>query len=292
MSASDSATDPPLSPAAAAAALRWLQQAGADALVSNAPGNWLDPPFAMPEQAAPPPPRPAQQVDERPPSPFDAAPPDRQQAYPASAPQAAQPRTRIDIAARTLDDLRAEVETLPFAVRRDNSPTVFADGRADSGIMVIGEAPGAQEEREGRPFVGPAGQLLDKMLAAIGLDRTSERSGVYITNLSLWRPGANRVPNVQEAAELLPLLHRHIALVRPRVILAVGGASAKALLDTPSGIMRLRGRWHDIEAEGHKVPVLPTFHPAYLLREPAQKRFAWADLLAFRSRIETSSNTV
>lgn len=191
------------------------------------------------------------------------------------------PRPAVAIAARTLEELRQEAESLDVSIRRPNAPTVFADGNPDSGVMIVGEAPGAEEERQGRPFVGPAGQLLDRMLAAIGLDRTR----VYIANLSPWRPPANRTPNVGEAAELLPLLHRHIALVGPRMILAVGGTSAKALLQTETGIMRLRGQWHDIQAEGRAVAVLPTFHPAYLLRQPEQKRLAWQDLLAFRARL-------
>nr|WP_078056244.1 uracil-DNA glycosylase [Pacificimonas flava] len=199
------------------------------------------------------------------------------------APPPPPPPPATAVQARTLADLRSEAEARTFAVRRPDAPLVFADGNPESGVMIVGEAPGGEEERQGRPFAGPAGQLLDKMLAAIELDR----SRVYITNLSLWRPAANRVPNAAEAAELLPFLHRHIALVRPRLMLLVGGTSAKALMKTPSGIMRLRGRWHDIEVEGHSYPALPTFHPAYLLREPAQKRLAWQDLLAFRSRLRT-----
>ncbi len=195
-----------------------------------------------------------------------------------SAPQTAP----ITIKSTSLEGLRAETPTLPFRARRPNAPCVFADGNPDSGVMIVGEAPGAEEERQERPFVGPAGQLLDLMLASIGLDRTS----VYITNLSPWRPVGNRVPNVQEAAELIPLLHRHVSIVEPRFILALGGTSTKALLGTQSGIMRMRGRWETTELEDHKVEVLPTFHPAYLLREPAQKRLAWRDLVAFRSKLE------
>ncbi|MGB7405441.1 MAG: uracil-DNA glycosylase, partial [Pacificimonas sp.] len=123
---------------------------------------------------------------------------------------------------------------------------------------------------------------LDKMLAAIGLDRTS----AYITNLSPWRPGANRTPSTEEAAELLPLLHRHIAIAKPRLILAVGGASAKALLDTEKGIMSTRGAWRDVIIEETSISVLPTFHPAYLLRQPGQKRLAWRDLLALKDRLD------
>lgn len=260
--------------------LRWLADAGADVLAADEPGDWLTPRTPLTVREGP---------GEGPPVPQNAAPANQHQAQAQeSSPGPSLLRKEgsagtFTIAARTLEDLRTEAEALPLSVRRDGAPLVFADGNPDSRVMVIGEAPGAEEERQRKPFVGPAGQLLDKMLAAIGLDR----NGVYITNLSLWRPGANRVPNNQEAAELLPLLHRHIAIVKPRAILAVGGASAKALLQTPSGIMRTRGRWQNIDAEEHNVPVMPTFHPAYLLREPAQKRLAWRDLLAFRARTAT-----
>ena len=254
---------PPPSSKAAAAALRWLINAGADTLVADKPGNWLQAPARLPARPVPPVPRQANLAT-------------------GSPLQAAPDRSGAAFSARTLDELREEAEARAFAVRRPEAPLVFADGNPESGIMIVGEAPGAEEERRGKPFVGPAGQLLDKMLAAIGLDR----SGVYIANLSPWRPGANRVPTVQEAAELLPLLHRHIAIAQPRLLLAMGGASTKALLGTSTGIMRLRGRWRDVAIEGASYPVMPTFHPAYLLREPACKREAWQDLLAFRARAE------
>lgn len=271
---SDSPAPPPApSRAEAAAMLRWLADAGADVLTGDDPGDWLRSPAPSPSREEEGQPDESRVQGRAPAEPLRL---DRRGSGGGHAKAGA-----VTIAARTLEELRAEVETLPFSVRRDGAPLVFADGDPESRIMVIGEAPGAEEERQGKPFVGPAGQLLDKMLAAIELDRTS----VYITNLSLWRPGANRVPNNQEAAELLPLLLRHIAVVKPRAILAVGGASAKALLQTPSGIMRTRGRWQDIQAEDCVAPVMPTFHPAYLLREPSQKRLAWRDLLAFRERL-------
>ncbi|OWV34430.1 hypothetical protein B5C34_13830 [Pacificimonas flava] len=262
----------------AAAALRWLSDSGADVLAADAAGNWLDAPVRLSAPRAVAPGMDTGSAAER-----GAGMPGAE-AIPVvrADPRAEPPRpVRIDLKAKTLAELRAESETLEIAARRPRAPLVFADGNPDSGVMIVGEAPGAEEERQGRPFVGPAGQLLDRMLGAIGLDREQ----VYITNLSLWRPVGNRVPSAQEAAELLPVLHRHIALVKPRALLAVGGASAKALLETTSGIMRIRGRWQDIEADGHKVPVMPTFHPAYLLREPVQKRLAWRDLLAFSARI-------
>ncbi|MGB3724066.1 MAG: uracil-DNA glycosylase [Pacificimonas sp.] len=257
-----------LTPALAAAALEWLIDSGADALVDEAAGTWLKPQFSLPSSEEP-----AKGL-----SPND-RPRNARQKRPAQV-AARNPAFPTTLTAHTLDDLRAEAKAYPLSLRADNKSLVFADGNPDADIMVIGEAPGAQEEREGKPFVGPAGQLLDKMLAAIKLDRNS----VYITNLSPWRPAQNRTPSAPEAAECLPLLHRHIAIVKPKLILTVGGTSAKALLATEAGIMRLRGKWRDIEVEGEIYPVLPTFHPAFLMRQPEQKRLAWQDLLTFRKR--------
>ena len=154
--------------------------------------------------------------------------------------------------------------------------------------MLVGEAPGADEDRQGKPFVGVSGQLLDRMLSAIGLDRTS----VYYPLVIPWRPPANRTPSAAELAACLPFVQRHIALVNPQVLVLVGGISAKALLDTTEGIMRLRGRWRtyrtpDMAAD---IPVLPTYHPAYLLRQPSQKRDSWRDLLSIKQKITNNIN--
>ena len=158
---------------------------------------------------------------------------------------------------------------------------VFADGAPDSGLMLIGEAPGAEEDRLGKPFVGQSGQLLDRMFASIGLNR--EAGGFYITNILPWRPPGNRTPSDAEIALFLPFVLRHIALARPRHLVLVGGTSAKALLRVKEGITRLRGRWHGVAVDGlGDVPALATLHPAYLLRTPAAKRDAWADWLLLR----------
>ncbi|MBV7256467.1 uracil-DNA glycosylase [Pacificimonas sp. WHA3] len=253
----------------AAAALRWLTDSGVDVLVGDRPGNWLTKPSPLLKTRVEPARAPAQ---------TSAPPPSLGTA--STAPIAAGRTSAPPLTARTLEELRAEAEAYPLSIRRPGRPFVFADGNPGADLMVIGEAPGAQEEREGKPFVGPAGQLLDRMLSAIDLDR----SKVYIANLSPWRPAQNRTPSMQEAAECLPLLHRHIAIAGPKLILTVGGTSAKALLQTETGIMRLRGKWRDVEIEGQTYAVLPTFHPAFLLRQPEQKRLAWLDLLAFRAR--------
>jgi DNA polymerase len=165
--------------------------------------------------------------------------------------------------------------------------TVFSDGNREAELMIVGEAPGAEEDRQGLPFVGPAGQLLDRMLAAIGRDRTS----TYITNILFWRPPGNRPPNSNEIAVCLPFVERHIALKHPRVLVLAGNTSAKALLGTSEGITKLRGRWADLSVPGlpAPVPTVAIYHPSYLLRTPAMKRQAWRDLIAIRRRLEQAA---
>jgi DNA polymerase len=155
----------------------------------------------------------------------------------------------------------------------------FADGNPGAEIMLIGEAPGAEEDRRGKPFVGPSGQLLDRMLATIGLDR----SKVYITNVIYWRPPGNRSPTPAEIAACQPFLERQIELIRPRLIVFVGGIAARGLLGVKEGVTKLRGRRLSYRlADGTSIPAMVMFHPAYLLRQPAQKRLAWRDLLAIQ----------
>ena len=161
---------------------------------------------------------------------------------------------------------------------------VFGEGVAESGLMLIGEAPGADEDRAGRPFVGASGQLMDRMFASVGLSR---ESNFYITNILPWRPPGNRTPTDAEVALFLPFLRRQVALVRPKRLVLVGGVAAKGLIGGKEGITRLRGRWHEVDIPGlGRLPALPTLHPAYLLRSPASKRDAWADLLLLRRTLE------
>lgn len=168
-------------------------------------------------------------------------------------------------------------------LRKTASNMVFADGNPQSGIMLVGEAPGADEDRQGKPFVGVSGQLLDRIMASIGLDR----QGVYITNILLWRPPGNRTPTAEETALFLPIIQRHIELAAPTMIIALGGSAAKTLLATSEGILKLRGRWHDYTpGGGAPIPLLPTLHPAYLLRSPGQKQLAWQDWRLVRRRID------
>ncbi|MGE4221287.1 MAG: uracil-DNA glycosylase family protein, partial [Alphaproteobacteria bacterium] len=222
---------------------------------------------------------------------------------PAAAPRPAEPASRpiiapdllapsegageareIAAAAMTLDDLKARLEAFDgCALKFTATNTVFADGNPDAPVMLIGEAPGQDEDRQGLPFVGQSGKLLDRMLDCIGLDRGS----VYITNVLFWRPPGNRSPTTAEVATCLPFVQRHIALVRPKLLVLLGGAAAKTVLDRSEGIMRLRGKWHDFYSPGDEVsiPALPMFHPAFLLRSPAEKRFAWRDLLMLQGKM-------
>ena len=163
---------------------------------------------------------------------------------------------------------------------------MFARGAPDAAVMVIGEGPGAEEDRQGQPFVGRSGQLLDRMLAAGGLT-----GRVFITNTVFWRPPGNRTPTPTEQALCAPFLERAVALVKPRVLLLAGGAAAKSVLGRAEGITSLRGRWFDWTPEGGEaaIPALPTLHPAFLLRQPAAKAQAWLDILTLVSSLDRLS---
>src|SRR5215472_17070748 len=192
---------------------------------------------------------------------------------------------RIAAAARSLAELAAAVAAFEgCALKRTATNTVFADGTAGAPLMVIGEAPGADEDRLGRPFVGRSGQLLDRMLAAIGYERGRN---AYITNVLFWRPPGNRKPTADEIAACLPFVWRHIALNAPQVVLLSGGTATSALLGRTDGIMRLRGRWFELTGPDldRPVPALATYHPSFLLRAPARKGEAWRDLLALQSKL-------
>ena len=190
---------------------------------------------------------------------------------------------RLASGAADLAALKAAIAAADSPLRETATNLVFADGNPDAGLMLIGEAPGADEDRLGKPFVGLSGQFLDRMFASIGLRRESD---FYLTNILPWRPPGNRSPTDAEVALFLPFVLRHIALVRPRHLVLLGGVSAKALLRAKEGITRLRGRWHRLEGEGVSLPALPTLHPAYLLRSPAAKREAWSDLVLLRRTLD------
>lgn len=181
-------------------------------------------------------------------------------------------------AASSLEALRAAMDAFEgCSLKTTATQLVFGDGAPGSRVMLVGEAPGAEEDRSGKPFVGRAGRLLDRMLASIGLDRTQ----VYIANIIPWRPPGNRTPTPQETQTCLPFVRRQIALAAPDILVCLGSSATQTLLGSRDGITRVRGRWFDYVCEdGRKLRALATLHPAYLLRQPGQKRNAWADLRA------------
>jgi DNA polymerase len=203
----------------------------------------------------------------------------------ATVPDGAQVARAREIAreAGTLEELRTQLAAFDGCNLKFTAKSLcFADGNPQADLMLVGEAPGREEDLQGLPFVGRSGRLLDRMLAAIGRDRTS----AYIANTVPWRPPGNREPTPLETEICRPFIERQIELAAPKVLVAVGGPSAKFLLNTTTGIMRLRGKWHEhVTASGRRVPTMPTLHPAYLLRNPAAKRLAWRDFLEVKARL-------
>jgi DNA polymerase len=181
--------------------------------------------------------------------------------------------------AKTLDELRAALARFEgCALKTTAMNLVFADGNPEARVMFVGEAPGAEEDREGLPFVGRSGKLLDRMLGTIGLDRTN----VYIANIVPWRPPGNRTPTPQESATCLPFIRRQIELVNPDILVCLGKPSMQTLLGIKEGIRGVRGRWFDFDTGTRTIKALVTFHPAYLLRSPLEKRHSWRDMLALK----------
>lgn len=190
-------------------------------------------------------------------------------------------------AAPTLDALRAAMDAYEgCTLKKRATQLCFGDGNPEAGIMLVGEGPGEQEDQVGKPFVGRAGQLLDRMLAAIGLDR----SKVYIANMVPWRPPGNRDPSPEELALCAPFLVRQVELVAPKFLVTLGNVPTKSLFQTGNGITRMRGQWKDLEIGSHRVRSLAMLHPAYLLRTPASKALAWRDMLSLRQAIEAENN--
>ena len=206
---------------------------------------------------------------------------------PASAqPDPAQIAKQMAKTAGSLDALQAALAGFEYCeLKRGARNLVFSDGNPAAQVMIVGEAPGRDEDQQGKPFVGRAGQLLDKMLAAIGLDRQSQEpaNAAYITNVVPWRPPQNREPSPDEIAMLTPFLLRHIALIKPTVVVAMGNISCQALLGK-RGISKLRGQLQN----SRDIDVIPMFHPAYLLRNPSAKKLAWADLLMLKAKLAAS----
>lgn len=196
----------------------------------------------------------------------------------------------------SLEDLQAAIAGFEgLAIRKTATNMVFSDGNPKAKVMLVGEAPGADEDRQGKPFVGVSGQLLDRILKSIGLSRTEEdpAKAVYISNILNWRPPGNRTPSPAEIDISLPFIERHIALVKPDVLILCGGVSAKGLLGSGDSISKLRGKFHDyrpltdgVSENTSAIPAIATYHPAYLLRTPSQKSLVWADMLLLKSRLE------
>lgn len=208
--------------------------------------------------------------------------------FKSSVPHKAQSETKVNIAPQSvlnLDNCKT-LENLYEAIKNFNNcalkkfalNTVICDGIKNSSIMVVGEAPGADEDAQGKPFVGKSGQLLDKMLQTIGLSR---KINLYITNTVFWRPPGNRPPTDEEVSQCLPFFHKHVELFKPKIILLMGGTAAKALLNSKIGIVKLRGQINSFKAENvdQPIPLMCFYHPAYLLRSPKQKGIFWQDLL-------------
>lgn len=260
--------------------LLWLVESGADEAIEEQPQNRLQPAKASgrsagPPRAAPPPAGPATAAAAVQPALWRS-----EEAGLPSADAAVASARHLAAAAPSIEGLRAALmEFDGCALKATAMNLCLYDGNPAAKVMIIGEAPGAEEDRQGRPFVGAAGQLLDRMLAAIGLDRRS----VYITNLLFWRPPGNRNPTAAEVAACLPFLERQVELVDPSHMLLLGASSVRTLLARQEGILKLRGRWSHYQHAGlaRPIPAMPSLHPAYLLRQPAQKRLAWRDFLAF-----------
>jgi DNA polymerase len=265
---------------AASALLAWYVAIGADEAIEPEPRDRLVQPPPKPA-----PPRPAAAAIRVAPATPALPPPDA-----AGAEGVAQARAAA-AGATSLAELEAAVRAFTgCGLKATAARTVFADGNPAADLMIIGEGPGGEEDRLGLPFVGPSGRLLDRMLAAIGRDR----SAAYISNVVFWRPPGNRKPSPVELAQCLPFVERHIALARPRLLLLAGDTAAKTLLQRSEGITRLRGRWCEYRPapDGPNIPTLPSYHPSYLLRSPAQKRDSWRDFLAVKVKLEELARSV
>ena len=254
------------------AALEWHLQMGADEAVEETPINRFLPKeneTSLPESSESVP-KQAKPVPEIFKSPSD-------ETVILAAKTAAEAKT-LEALFQTIKDFEG------CSLKKTAMNTVFSDGSPESGLMLIGEAPGADEDRQGKPFVGASGKLLDKMMAAIGLKREND---YYISNIIPWRPPGNRKPTPEEAAICLPFIKRHIELAKPKILMLLGGTAVTALLHITDGITRIRGRWYEYQAGEEKIPTIAIFHPAYLLRQPQLKGKAWQDLQEIEAKLKS-----
>jgi uracil-DNA glycosylase len=275
-------TEAAFAPQDAAALLRWYVDHGLDETIGEEAIDRfaLPPPAAVAAASVSVPPTPAAPTPIRAPI----APPVARARILGQLRRFQGHRRAVARRATTIAELEEAVRAFEgCALKRTAKNTVFADGVAGAPVMIVGEAPGADEDRLGKPFVGVSGQLMDRMFAAIGMSRERD---LYITNILFWRPPGNRTPTLSEQAICLAFTRRHIELARPKIVVLAGGTAVKAVLNTTEGITRLRGKWTNLTLDdGSEVPALPTFHPAYLLRTPASKRQSWADLLSLDKRL-------
>lgn len=256
-----------MTPHDAAEALRWLSEMGADEIIGENPVNRLAAPAAKPAPAA---------------AATHAAP------APAAAPVVVAPGQSA-MQFNSLQEIEAALAGFDACpLKKTATSLCYADGNPQARVMLIGEAPGRDEDIQGKPFVGRSGQLLERMLAAVGLSRTAQdrESAVFITNVIFWRPPGNRTPTDAETQMCLPFLLRTIELQKPDVIVCLGATPAQRLTARTDGILKLRGKWVTANVSGRNIPLLPTLHPAYLLRQPAQKRLAWRDMLSLRQMLD------
>ena len=257
-----------MTPESARAALTWLVDMGVDVVVLETPVD----------RFAAPPPQPALR-----PVLVASAAPKAQAIYESPADSC-----------NTLEDLIAALNRFDACpLKKTATQLVFSDGNRDADIMFVGEAPGREEDLSGKPFVGKSGQLLDLMLSHIGISRAESdpARSCFISNVIYWRPPGNRTPTEQECAMCLPFLRRTIEILQPKLIVTLGNIPTQRLLGRSDGILKMRGRWFDYDAGGKTIPLLATLHPAYLLRQPGQKRLAWRDLLALRERMSKKSQS-
>jgi uracil-DNA glycosylase family 4 len=284
MSSKDDLTDLPLSAPQAMEALRWWTRVGVTDALDEAPHDRLADGLGLRQN-----PRDAKKASEslRQSSPGIETRSRAPLHVPGTHPEAGESLARaLSDAAPDLETLRSAMADFDAcALKRTATQLVFSDGVPGSRVMLVGEAPGADEDRTGRPFVGRAGQLMDRMLNSIGLDRQN----VYIANVVPWRPPGNRTPTPQETQMCLPFLERQIHLANPEYLVCLGGSAVRTLLGTEGGVMRARGSWFAYPRESaRQIPALAMLHPAFLLRQPAHKRFAWADMRALAGALKAS----
>ncbi len=260
--------------------LTFYVENGADAVIGEVPVDRFADPADSP--ATPVAPRPVRETQAR--EPARAAPP--AQAAPPAPDEAVMAARQAAKTAASLEELRAILDRFEgCGLRATAKQLVFADGNPKARVMFVGEAPGKEEDLEGLPFIGPSGQLLNLMLAAIGLDRTK----VYIANIIPWRPPGNRDPSTHETQTCLPFIQRHIELVDPDILVCLGKPSMGALLGITDGIKRARGKWVSYSTGTRDIRGMAVFHPAYLLRNPIEKRMAWRDMLAVKKALANSA---